>query len=111
MIQFEHLILADNDPITFSIGWQGDSQLGWTLLDQPLTIQFRRGNRFNSDVVANATYTIANSNEFGTNGLLNITLVPVTEIPEYYLYYDILQDDGQRFGYGSIEVIRGVSND
>lgn len=110
MINFGHRRLGDSDIKQFAIGWKGNLPDGWEVLDEPLRIQFRRGNKDNSDVVANAEYEIADSIEYGTNGALIITVVPEVEpLPENYLYFDIKQDNGIIFGYGSIEIIRGVT--
>lgn len=108
MIQFEHQKLADNEPVSFALPWRAEDG-SWKTLAEPLKIQFRRGNRFNSDVVADSDYIITDSAVFGTDRALVITLKDHDPLPESYLYYDILEDNGLRFGFGSIEIKRGVT--
>lgn len=105
MIQFEHQILSESDPIAFSLLWQANDPMGWALVDIDV-IQFRRGNRWNSELVAGSTFEVSSIDP----KVLIITLTDFDyPLPESLLYYDILLTNGQRFGYGSIEVKRGVS--
>jgi hypothetical protein len=107
MITFEHLVLADNRPLSFAIPWMGETG-DWTTLEQPLKVQFRLGNLYNSDVIADSDLAIEDSAVYGVNRALVVTLKDFIEpLPESYLYYDVLTNDGIRFVGGSIEIIRG----
>ena len=105
MIRFEHQLLSESDPIQFSLLWQGDDPMGWALIDIE-RIEFRSGNKWNSSLVATGSFEISQAD----SDILVITLTGFTApLPEGHINYDLLLSGGSIFGYGSIEIQRGIT--
>ena len=106
MIDFGIIEVSENEVTSFSLPWLGSQDpdsfgnRGWSRLPLPLAIQVRRGNYRNSDLIDTLTVSIENSVTYGTDGMLIGTFT--TTVPAEILRFDVKDDEGNIFGFGTI---------